>query len=231
MALPLPPEIKYGRIRGRFLRSRSDTASDTDELPDGEPLQGTITLSPFLYRQVTQLPKPATILHDPQVFELNSGGYLVDPNSVDGAWVPTGIYEVSYSLVGGIIRNHVVEVTTAHTEIAPLDLSNAKPPDGTPLQPSQYAELDARLQVLEGTAAPTDHTHPDLIAADAALSSRVTALENAPVVPDLSAPLAALATRVTALENAGFARYITLGPEDPVPTGTAEGTLIFRKEA
>ena len=48
-----------------------------------------------------------------------------------------------------VIPPHDIDVTTGHTEAAPLDLTTAMPPGGPVLTPSEYAELNGRLTILE----------------------------------------------------------------------------------
>lgn len=158
----LPTDLAYGKVTGRFLTAIGD-GPDVDTTPDASVPTGLLvkftpkastlrTTSP----SVTVVPKPITCTVD-------ADGYLTDPQGAAGVWLITGLYAVSYSGVSDfVLASHEIEVTTANTDVDPLDLTVATPP-GVVLTPTQYTELNGRITVLEaggggtGGGGVTDH--------------------------------------------------------------------------
>jgi hypothetical protein len=54
-----------------------------------------------------------------------------------------------------MIPSHDIEVTTGHTEAAPLDLTTAMPPGGPVLTPSEYASTGDSPSSRQAAASPT----------------------------------------------------------------------------
>lgn len=165
MDTTLPAEVTYGYVAGQFILAVGD-GTDPGDKPDGVPATGTITITPK--NQVTKLanPNPATMVGQPIKCDLDDSGFLVwvvpasDP-VVQQKPVPliAGVYTVSYGLKSGAVTvplgSHDIEVTTANTVDAPLWLTTAEPA-GTPVTPTQYAELSARIDAIDPAGGAVD---------------------------------------------------------------------------
>ena len=155
-----PPDLTYGYVDGRIILAIGDR-SDAGRMPDPVPADDmTVTLTPANTILKVTTPTPATVIKQPIVCAVDANGYLVDGQGARGVWLVTGTYKVTYSHSRAIIPSHDIEVTTGHTEAAPLDLTTAMPPGGPVLAPSEYAELNGRLTILEaggGGGGVTDH--------------------------------------------------------------------------
>lgn len=144
-----PPDLTYGYVDGRIILAIGDR-SDAGRMPDPVPADGmTVTFTPANTILKVASPTPATVIKQPIVCTVDANGYLVDGQSARGVWLVTGTYKVTYSNQRAIIPSHDIEVTTGHTDVAPLDLTTAMPPGGPVLAPSEYAELNGRLTILE----------------------------------------------------------------------------------
>lgn len=150
-----PPDLTYGYVDGRIILAIGDR-SDAGRMPDPVPADGmTVTLTPANTILKVASPTPATVVKQPIPCGVDANGYLIDRQAARGVWLVTGTYKVTYSHPRATIPSHDIEVTTGHTEAAPLDLTTAMPPGGPVLAPSEYAELNGRLTILEaevGTA-------------------------------------------------------------------------------
>ena len=154
-----PPDLTYGYVDGRIILAIGDR-SDAGRMPDPVPADGmTVTFTPANTILKVTTPTPATVIKQPIVCSVDANGYLVDGQAARGVWLVTGTYKVTYSHPRAMIPSHDVEVTIGHTEAAPLDLTTAMPPGGPVLTPSEYAELNGRLTILEadGGGGVTDH--------------------------------------------------------------------------
>ena len=144
-----PPDLTYGYVDGRIILAIGDR-SDAGRMPDPVPADDTtVTFTPANTILKVASPTPATVIKQPIVCSVDANGYLVDGQGARGVWLVTGTYKVTYSHSRAIIPSHDIEVTTGHTEVAPLDLTTAMPPGGPVLAPSEYAELNGRLTILE----------------------------------------------------------------------------------
>ena len=144
-----PPDLTYGYVDGRIILAIGDR-SDAGRMPDPVPADGmTVTLTPANTILKVTTPTPATVIKQPIVCNVDADGYLIDGQAARGVWLVTGTYKVTYSHSRAIIPSHDIEVTTGHTEAAPLDLTTAMPPGGPVLAPSEYAELNGRITILE----------------------------------------------------------------------------------
>ena len=149
-----PPDLTYGYVDGRIILAIGDR-SDAGRMPDPVPADDTtVTLTPANTILKVTTPTPATVIKQPIVCAVDANGYLVDGQGARGVWLVTGTYKVTYSHSRAIIPSHDIEVTTGHTEAAPLDLTTAMPPGGPVLAPSEYAELNGRLAILKADARP-----------------------------------------------------------------------------
>jgi hypothetical protein len=152
-----PPDLTYGYVDGRIILAIGDR-SDAGRTPDPVPADGmTVTFTPANTILKVTTPTPATVIKQPIVCSVDANGYLIDGQEARGVWLVTGTYKVTYSHPRALIPSHDIEVTTGHTEAAPLDLTTAMPPGGPVLTPSEYAELNGRLTILEaaGTSSLT----------------------------------------------------------------------------
>lgn len=144
-----PPDLTYGYVDGRIILAIGDR-SDAGRMPDPVPADGmTVTFTPANTILKVASPTPATVIKQPIVCSVDANGYLIDGQDARGVWLVTGTYKVTYSHSRAIIPPHDIEVTTGHTDVAPLDLTTAMPPGGPVLAPSEYAELNGRLTILE----------------------------------------------------------------------------------
>ena len=144
-----PPDLTYGYVDGRIILAIGDR-SDAFRMPDPVPADGmTVTLTPANTILKVASPTPATVVKQPIPCGVDANGYLIDRQAARGVWLVTGTYRVTYSHPRATIPSHDIEVTTGHTEAAPLDLTTAMPPGGPVLAPSEYAELNGRLTILE----------------------------------------------------------------------------------
>lgn len=153
-----PPDLTYGYVDGRIILAIGDR-SDAARMPDPVPADGmTVTFTPANTILKVTTPTPATVIKQPIVCGVDANGYLIDEQGARGVWLVTGTYKVTYSHPRATIPSHDIEVTTGHTEAAPLDLTTAMPPGGPVPTPSEYAELNGRLAILEATVpGVTDH--------------------------------------------------------------------------
>ena len=144
-----PPDLTYGYVDGRIILAIGDR-SDAGRMPDPIPAEGlTVTLTPANTILKVTSPTPATVIKQPIVCGVDANGYLVDGQGARGVWLVAGVYKVTYSHPRAMIPSHDIDVTTGHTEAAPLDLTTAMPPGGPVLTPSEYAELNGRITILE----------------------------------------------------------------------------------
>lgn len=145
----LPAEVEYGFVTGRLLQAVADT-TDSGRLPDAVPMQGKIKFTPA--NQVLRVGEPAStiVLKQPITCQIDAEGYLMGPPfNFTGVWLVAGVYTVTYTLVGVLVKSHDIEVLPEHTDANPLDLTTAMPPGGPVLGPSEYADLNGRLTTLE----------------------------------------------------------------------------------
>lgn len=151
-----PPDLTYGYVDGRIILAIGDR-SDAFRMPDPVPADGmTVTLTPANTILKVASPTPATVVKQPIPCGVDANGYLIDRQAARGVWLVTGTYKVTYSHPRATIPSHYIEVTTGHTEAAPLDLTTAMPPGGPVLTPSEYAELNGRLTILEAGSGVTN---------------------------------------------------------------------------
>lgn len=159
MTVTLPETLQYGYVKGRYILAIGDQPEDIDSLPNAIPAVGTITFSPALrISKETTVDPPTTVIRTTINCTLDSTGRLTDPAGASGVYLITGVYKVSYNLIGVTIANHDILVTSEHTAQNPLDLTLAAPSSTVIVTPSQYAELSARIDAIDADvyAATTD---------------------------------------------------------------------------
>jgi len=145
----LPAELAYGKVVARLILAVADT-TDAGRLPNAQPAVGTVTFTPANVIVKTALPEPATVVKKPIVCGIDANGFLIDPELALGVWLVVGVYDVSYRITDASVPSHSIEVLVGNDDSAPIDLTTAMPPGGPILSASEYAELDARLTVVEG---------------------------------------------------------------------------------
>ena len=145
----LPAELAYGKVVARLILAVADTP-DAGRLPNAQPAVGTVTFTPANVIVKTALPEPATVVKKPIVCGIDANGFLIDPERALGVWLVVGVYDVSYRITDASVPSHSIEVLVGNDDSAPIDLTTAMPPGGPILSASEYAELDARLTVVEG---------------------------------------------------------------------------------
>lgn len=119
--MTLPANLEFGRVVGRFLQSASDDGSEET------PASGTITFQPVAYRLIGG-DTPATITLDSVVGTIDSAdGILVAQDGTPGVWLAVGWYDVTCKFSTRVRASFTVEVTAAHTQANPLDLTVASP--------------------------------------------------------------------------------------------------------
>lgn len=152
----LPPDLVFGKVIGSFVRTAAD-GPDVGTEPDSEPAVGTIKFTPLVNYQRALTPDPVTVSLRGVLCTLDATGTLVDAQGATGLWLATGAYSVVFTLKGIRILPTTIVVTEAHTDLAPLDLAIAIPPEGPPIGAGQYAELSERIENVETGGGVTDH--------------------------------------------------------------------------
>lgn len=123
----LPPDVLYGYVTDKVLRSTMDTPADVDQLPDGVAAQGTVTLSPT-ETIFTGDDGKTTIVADPYKFTINQStdpnlrGLLVNPATghTGPHAVVAGWYQVSYKVDGYTKTYGPFHITPEHTLADPF---------------------------------------------------------------------------------------------------------------
>ena len=75
--MPLPTNVSYGTVKGRFILAFSDS-DDSGLEPDAVPAAGSVffTASPVLLKNSSASPNPVTILPSPVEVSLDEDGYI-----------------------------------------------------------------------------------------------------------------------------------------------------------
>lgn len=149
MSITLPDTFEYGKVVGRFILAVADTA-DEGRLPDATAPSGTITFTPATPMTVVSGATPVTVVKTPIRCTVSDTGELIDPTGVTGVWLIAGVYKVSYAITGVSLLSHDIVVLPEHTDLNPLDLTNAAPPPGPAITPTQYAALVAMIEAIPG---------------------------------------------------------------------------------
>ena len=127
--VPLPEEVSYGYVTGRFVLIVGDS-TDEDALPDIRPATGLkATFSPAVKSQkVPYSALPTTLLRADLTCEVGPDGFIREVGTTDpGVWLVVGTYDVKFS---GLSSHSMpapltIEVTADHSEELPLDLTLA----------------------------------------------------------------------------------------------------------
>lgn len=141
---PLPATYAYGKVVGRIIYALADTAEDVDDKPQARAAAGTVTFTPkSTGAKVTSADYSAIVMNGAVRANLSSTGRILDGEGRQGIWLITGIYRVTFAFTAtsdglrGALPEFLIEVTTDHTDLAPLDLATAAPasvPEGAVVQ-------------------------------------------------------------------------------------------------
>lgn len=154
----LPPEYEYGYVIGRVVQRVADTAVDEDRLPEAKGATGSVTFTPLTTRTVAS---NAIVLDGPTTVTLNNG-YVHDGQD-RGVHLVTGVYTVTFNVVGGSVPTITVELLPSHTEANPLNLKDAMPYVPDPSGPEPIVTYELAQQILDaytegsGTGGVSDH--------------------------------------------------------------------------
>lgn len=120
---PLPGIYTYGKVVARVISAVGDLTSSGDDYPDALPVTATnaITFIPASPSRVVSGSGSSIFVQQvPISCDLDADGYL-SRNGQQGVWLYTGVWAVQFSSAVGIAPFQIT-VTTAHTDLAPLDL-------------------------------------------------------------------------------------------------------------
>lgn len=137
---PLPTSVTFGKVVGRVIHLIADTAEDTDDKPQARAAIGRVVFAPKdVVRKTTEADYPAIVLHATETATLSGSGRILDAEGRQGIWLAAGVYTVTFEITGAprAIPTFDIQVTTAHTDAAPLDLAKEAPyvaPTGTLVQ-------------------------------------------------------------------------------------------------
>lgn len=153
----LPPEYEYGYVVARVIQRVADTAADEDRLPEAKGASGTVTFTPLTTRTVAS---NAIVLDGPTTVTLNNGH--IHDGQDRGVHLVTGVYKVTFNVVGGSVPAITVEVLPSHTEANPLNLKDAMPYVPDPNGPEPIVTYELAQQILDaytggGTGGVSDH--------------------------------------------------------------------------
>lgn len=159
---PLPSTFTFGKVVGRIIHAIADTDEDLDDKPQARPAAGKVNFAPKRTLSRTTTPDAdfsAFVLQGRESANLSSSGRILDAEGRQGIWLISGIWNVSFDLVGGAqIPPFDIEVLPIHTESAPLDLAAAAPfvaPPGSIIQTVQIPSggVDGRVLTYSGGTA------------------------------------------------------------------------------
>ena len=135
----LPPEIKFGKVVGRWAMAVADgVTGDQDEYPDIAFPTGSVTFTRLDVNTVLldTLQNDGTfigIARKNVVCELGPDGELRLPGkSIGGVWLAVGHWQVTPAIAGSNWPAFPILVEETHTALAPLDLLRWSPIVETP---------------------------------------------------------------------------------------------------
>lgn len=221
--VPLPSNLKVGKVVARMLAAVSDTANDTNYLPEGVRVCGDITFTPRVTASIVppsgEVPS-AAILRRAIVCAFNAEGYLYQKTgSLTGeVWLETGIWDVDFKLEGWSRPGFAIEVTENHTAEAPLDLWTVMPY----VPPTE----DTVVNVL---AVPSGADLGDLLSWNGSTLTWSDGLDPEAVVSAVSATLEAYLEEhpLYAAINAAMSDHLYAADPHPVYLTEAEGSSLF----
>lgn len=148
----LPGVYSYGKVVARVITAVGDLTDTGDTYPDAVPLSalGSITFTPAVGSRVVAGAGSSTLVQQRAITcDLDANGYL-SLRGQPGVWLYTGVWTVTFSGAIGSAAFQI-EVTTAHTEISPLDLFAVlpySPPSGTAVTTMIVPASPSDTQVL-----------------------------------------------------------------------------------
>lgn len=127
MTVNLPNSYNYGLVVGRVIHAVADSTDDVDRAPEARPASGTVRFEPTTKLRKILVAPTTFVGHETVTATLGPTGELLDAEGEVGIWLIEGTYNVTFSIVGASIPPFAIEVTAAHTALAPLDLVTAAP--------------------------------------------------------------------------------------------------------
>lgn len=167
----MPVGVNEGFVVARFLLITAD-GPDPERRSDAmAPAGMTVRFTPKDKHIRLQEPEDVVLTKQEITATVNSNGYLADSSGQYGIYLPTGWWTVTYESTLAGLAMHDIEVTTDHTEAAPLRLISYQPPP-TPVTQTQYTYLLSLIQNIDagtvgepGSEVPL-HTHTWVAIAD-----------------------------------------------------------------
>lgn len=166
---PLPTDLQeWGYVTGRLIEQVLDTPADPDSFPEARGASGDVVFAPQ-DTLVTSQSYEAFVMTNNFVCPLNANGELTTPvvsgnrttPGAVGVWLPVGVYSVSFPSGGP--EEFQINVTAAHTEAAPMVLSEEAGyivPEGAVtnliLIPSNFPQGHIYSQGPNGEVVPVD---------------------------------------------------------------------------
>lgn len=120
----LPASTEYGYVVGRILLAVEDTTTESEDnrYPDAlVPINSSVRFTPI---DIMAVGVPSTLVIKKSINgKIGEDGILVDNNEIEGIWLVTGRYSVTFDLKNqGSITPFQIEITSGHTELDPLDI-------------------------------------------------------------------------------------------------------------
>lgn len=202
----LPPDVQYGYVADRVLRSVMDTPADEDHLPDAVPASGTVTLTPVDDVFAAEDGR-TTIIATPYKYSISQStgadkGLLVNPATghTGPHAVVAGWYKVTYGVDGYTKSYGPFRIAAEHTLSNPFWIRANLPLTQTPT--TKLVVTDAMLLEVR------------------AIRDQLLGLEPGTGDPVTPAEL-----------EAAIAAYFLANPLPTPEPGTAEPFVIFDTEA
>ena len=215
MAITAPPELKYGYVVGKIVRTIADDI-DADFFPDTVPASGQVTFKPVKTTSNTTN-YPAIVLHESVTGILqDSTGELYASTGDKGVWLVVGTYDVVFNLNFGTLSGFQITVTEAHTKTKPLDLALYRP---TPSDPATKFVVNEQIYI--NTLAEADRATAE--ATKSATEAAKSKTEAAKAKTEADRAASQVDTKLAALKASG---EITgpAGPSNVLSIGTVSAT-------
>ncbi len=240
MTVPLPENITYGKVIGRFLKATID-GSDGSDNPDGVAAQGTVvfTPTPAYVLDATATP-PTTVVPVTVTCGLDSDGDLVSPSGEKGVWLiatddadlnPSGwTYTVTVVLRGVAARAFSITVPAGSEQdlslISPVAASEGDAIVVGPEGPSAY-----EVAVNEGFVGTEAEWLESLVATVDAHEAAASGAHAASAISYAGSTNLAATTVEAALdeldtEKATAAQGTKADAAIPAPAGPTDGNLL-----
>lgn len=208
MAITAPPEIKYGYVVGKIVRTIADDI-DADFFPDTVPASGQVTFKPVKTTSNTTN-YPAIVMHESVTGVIQeTTGELYSTTGDLGVWLVVGTYDVVFNLNFGTLTGFQITVTEAHTETKPLDLALYRP---TPSDPSTKFVVNEQIYI--NTLAEADRATAEAAKSKSEATKDKTEADRAASQVD---------TKLAALKASGELTG-PVGPSNTLSIGTVSAT-------